>query len=143
MSEGWGLVFLGAIAAATLTMAAVQVGGIWYLSRLGRRLERMADRLEAELEPTLARLRAVGDEAARIAHLATVQMERVDRVAADLAARIDETTRLLQRALIAPARESLAVVRALKAAVAAFRQVGRRSRPPVTTHEPEEALFIG
>jgi hypothetical protein len=143
VTDGWARVFLGAIALATLVMAAIQVGGAWYLSRLGRRLDRLLGRLEQELEPTVARLRTVGEEAARVARLAAAQMERVDRVSADLAARLDETAALIQQAIAVPARESLALVRALKVAVTTFRAAARRGHRSVPTEEPEEALFIG
>lgn len=142
MTDGWQLVFLGLIALATLVMAAVQVGGVWYLRRLGRRVEQIAHRVEQELQPTVAHLRTVGEEAARIAELAAAQMQRVDRVAADLAARLDETTHVLQRAVTLPARETVALVRALKVAVATFRRAGRRAAR-IAAEEPEEALFIG
>ncbi len=71
-------------------------------------------------------------------------MERLDRLTATLAARIDETAGLIQQAIAAPARESLALLRALKVAVATFRAAAaRRARPPIPREEPEEALFIG
>ncbi|HXH06441.1 MAG TPA: hypothetical protein VNI83_07600, partial [Vicinamibacterales bacterium] len=72
----------------------------------------------------------------RTAALAAAQAERWDRLTADLARRVDETADILQKALVNPAREGLALVAALRAGLAALRGRGTRV-------EEEDALFIG
>ncbi|HWQ00396.1 MAG TPA: hypothetical protein VNK92_07990 [Vicinamibacterales bacterium] len=133
----WDHLFLGIIAAATLAMAVLQVGAVLAASRLARRTERLVDQLAADVRPLLARASAIADDAARAAALAAAQAERLDRVTADLARRVDETADVLQRALVNPAREGLALIAALRAGLAALRGAsGRRV-------EEEDALFIG
>jgi hypothetical protein len=60
----------------------------------------------------------------------------------DLARRVDETTVVVQRAIVTPAREGMAIVAGLKAGLAAirgFRQMRERQRQA----EEEDQLFIG
>ena len=58
-------VFLGLIAAAVLVMAGIQVAAVLIVARLARRLDRFADRLEADLRPVVASLQALTADAAR------------------------------------------------------------------------------
>ncbi len=135
----WSAVFLGIIAAATVTMAIVQVGVIVAAGRLARRVDRLADQVERELKPLFEHLNAIGRDASRAASLAAVQVERADRLFGEAAARVDQTLATIQAAIIAPAREGAAVVSGFRAAHAVIRQLraarGRRS-------DDEDALFI-
>jgi hypothetical protein len=136
----WGVVFLGVIAVATLATAIVQVGVLVAAGRLARRLERLVDRVDGELQPLFAHLNAIGRDASRAAGLATAQVERADRVFADVAERLDRTLTTLQNLAGGPAREGAALLSAFRAALAALRDLraGRaRSRA-----EEEDALFI-
>lgn len=135
-------VFLGIIALATLLMAVIQVGAIVFASRLAKRVDRLADRIEQEIKPLLANLNEVGENAARASSLAAAQVERADRLFADVVRRVDETMTLVQGAILTPAREGRAVVTAVRAAVAAFREL-RSARARSMRHEDEDALFIG
>src|SRR5206468_12997824 len=83
-------IFLGVIALATVAMAVVQVGVIVAAGRLARRVERLAEEVEHELKPLFAHANAIGRDAARAMTLATAQVERVDTLFADLAAKIDQ-----------------------------------------------------
>jgi hypothetical protein len=133
-------VFLGVIAGATLTTAVVQVGVLVAAGRLARRIERLADQVEHELKPLFGHLNAIGRDASRAAALATLQVERADRVFADLADRLDRTLNTLQDLAGGPARNGAAVLSAFRAALAAihdFRAGRARSRA-----EEEDALFI-
>jgi len=96
-ATGWALFFLGVIAAATLATATIQVGLIVYASRVARQLTATATRiallaaeLDREVRPILSSANAVGRDAARVAALAVTQMERADRVCADLADGVEE-----------------------------------------------------
>ncbi|HSL21661.1 MAG TPA: hypothetical protein VK886_09005 [Vicinamibacterales bacterium] len=143
MSE-WGTAFLGIIAAATLLMALLQVGAIVVAARLARKVERLADELHAEVKPLIARVHGIAEDAQRVASLAAAQAERVDAVVSDLARRVDETAMVLQRAIVTPAREGLALFAGLKAGLAILRSGSRRSRSrPAGRLEEEDALFIG
>lgn len=139
MSE-WGTVFLGVIAAATLAMAVLQVGAVIAAARLARRVERLADEVHAEIKPLVARAHAIAEDAQRAAALAAAQVERVDVLMSDLTRRVDETAEVLQRAIVAPAREGMALIAGLKAGFALL----RGNRPSGSGRlEEEDALFIG
>ena len=133
-------VFLGVIALATLASAITQVAVIVAAGRLARRVERLADQVENELKPLFAHANAIGRDAARAMSLATTQVERVDRLFADLVLKIDQTVATIQANLIAPAREGRALLAALRAVVSAFRTARGRARQ--SRADDEDALFI-
>jgi type VI protein secretion system component VasK len=140
----WSVVFLGVIAVAVTVMACVQVGVMVFGARLARRVDQMASQIDHEIKPLLTNLNKVGEEAARAAQLAATQVERVDRLFADVAMRVDDTAQSLQAALIAPAREGFALLSGVRAAFAALREIRSTSAPARSArHDDEEALFIG
>ena len=134
--SAWSEIFLGVIAVATLAMAIVLVGVVVAASRLARRLGRLLDQLDTEVKPLFDHLDAIGRDASRATALATAQVERIDRLFADLAQRLDQTLQGFQGILHVPAREGRA---ALAALAAAFRAM--RARPRQRSEE-EDALFI-
>jgi hypothetical protein len=136
----WDSVFLGAIAAATLVMAIVQIGAVVAGARLAKRLEQLADEVHREIRPLVARATEVADEARRAAALAGQQVERVDRLLYDVSQRVTDTAEVLQRTVVGPIREGSAILAGLKAGFEALRGV-RSSRS--TKVEDEDALFIG
>lgn len=142
MDGTWPTVFLGIIALATVVMAALQVGVAVRGARLARRLEQSIVDLQEEVKPLVTRATIVSDEAARVASMVAGQVERADALLAELARRVDDTVSLVQNAVVAPAREGLALLAGFRAAVSALRGLrGRRgsgARP-----EDEDALFIG
>jgi hypothetical protein len=138
----WTPIFLGVIASSVLVMACVQVGVIVYGARLARRVTDLADRLERDAAPVLRHLQTIGADAARTSALAAAQMERADRLFADVSQRIEETSVIVQEAVITPAREGAAVVAGLRAAVAALRDVGAGRRRS-GRFDDEDPLFIG
>jgi len=136
-------VFLGIIALAVALMAAIQVGAIIVAARLAKRVDRLANQIEQDMKPVFHNLNAMSADAARAASLAVSQVERADRIFGDLAQRVDQTLNTLQNRVLAPAREGLAILAGLRAALSAFRDLDdtRPKRPaPV---EEEDALFIG
>lgn len=136
-------IFLGAIAVATLVMAIIQVGAVVFASRLARKVERLSVQLEKDIRPLLGKLTDISTEASRTAALAAIQMERVDRLVADLSERVEQTVAVVQNAIITPAREGLAVVSAVKAALAVFRGWRVSGGAAGGAVEEEDALFIG
>ncbi len=136
-------VLLGIVAFATLVMAAVQIGVIVYASRTARRVETILQRVERDLQPVMGRLRQVGDDAARASALAVTQLERADKVFLDATARLETALGVMQQAVIAPVREGLAALDALKSVLAALRGRGSSSSGLGREAENEDALFIG
>ncbi len=138
--SGWGEVFLGVIAFATLSTAIVQIGVLIAAAKLARRLEGLTTQVEDQLKPLFAHLDTIGREASRASILAGVQIERVDTLFADIVQRLEQTLSALQSAVAAPAREGAALLAGFRAMVDVLRS-GGRSRPR-TRSEEEDALFI-
>lgn len=141
--SGWSTLLLGVIAAATMVMAVVQVGVIVYAMRLARRVDRLSDLIERDITPVLANVNAISASAARAASVAVAQMERMDRLFADLVQRVDETVSLIQGVVLVPAREGRAVLAAITAAIAAFRGLQTGNKRRTTPLDEEDPLFIG
>lgn len=140
----WSPVFLGVIAVAVVVMACIQVGAIVAAARLAQRVNRLAERVEHDLAPVVANLQTIGAEAARASALATAQVERADRLFAEVSARVEETVSTVQQAVMVPAREGLAIMAGLRAALASVREAwqvhpGRRT----SRSDEDDPLFIG
>ena len=152
----WTLVLLGVIAASTLIMALVQIGLIVVAAGAAKRAQQAVEKAQAalataqqtitsvheEIRPLLAKANAIAEDASKTAALATAQAQKVDRVVTTLAARIDETSSLVQQAFVTPARESLAILAAVKATLGALR-AGADWRRRTSRSEEEDPLFIG
>ena len=136
--------FLGVIAVSVLAMAIVQVGALIYAARIARRMDALSHRMEADLKPLVSSLQSLTAEATRAVTLASTQVERVDRVLGDVAARIDQTLSVVQHRILAPVKEGAALMAGLRAALGAFRGAGGAGgrRRPASVDE-EDALFIG
>lgn len=135
----WNDVWLGIIALATLTMALIQVGLLVAGAILFRRVNALSARVERELQPLMDKVNAIGADAARISALATQQAERADTLFADVTRRVDTTLAVVQNAVVAPAREGMAIMAALRATIGAVR---RKPRQPAGRDE-DDPLFIG
>jgi hypothetical protein len=139
-----GSVSLGIIAASTAVMALIQVGtllgALIYGGRLVKRMESLLQQVQEEIRPVSANLSAISRDATRAASLAAAQVERADRLFADLAVRIDETAALVQSAIVTPVREGAALVAGFKAAMAALRELRDTARR--RTVDDDDALFI-
>jgi len=138
----WSPVLLGIIAAATAVMAIIQVCAMVILARVAAQVRDMAGVVQKDIRPLIARATAIADEAQKTATLATAQAQKIDRLVTELTRRVDETSSIIQQAIVTPAREGLAVFAAVKAGLAALRGLrDLRGRPGSV--EDEDALFIG
>ena len=139
----WAEFFLGVIALATFTMAAIQVAVIVYGWAVARRVNRLLSQVEQQMQPMAERLTAIARDAARISSLATGQVERVDRLVSDLTDRIEQTANTVQNAILRPLRDGAALLAGVRAAIELFRDVAKRPRSAGRRSEDEDALFIG
>jgi hypothetical protein len=138
----WNPLFLGIIALATLVMALIQIGAIVFAARIGAQVRALTSTVQQDIQPLIARANAIAEEASKTASIASAQAQKIDRLVTDLTRRVDETSLVIQQAVITPAREGLAIVAAVKAALGALRTVRElRGRPGRV--EDEDALFIG
>ena len=154
--NNWNDVFLGVIALATLVMALIQVGAIVVAAKVARQAQEVAGKAQAtiasaqqtlsslheEIRPLIAKATAIADEASKTAALTTAQVQKIDRLVTDLSKRVDETSVVVQQAIVTPAREGLAILAALKAAIGAIR-MGADWRRRTSRSEEEDPLFIG
>lgn len=138
--SGWSEVSLGVIAVATLAIAVVQVALIVAAIGLARRVGRLADQVEHELKPLLTSVNEIGREASRAVALAAVQVERADRLFADMATKVERSLDAVQSGLIQPLVEGRALLVGIRAVIDVFRRARNRSRG--RRSEEEDALFI-
>jgi hypothetical protein len=138
----WNETFLGIIAAATVVMALIQIGAIVVLARVATQVRDLMVTVQQDLRPLLGRANAIADEAQKTATLATAQAQKIDRLVTDLTRRVDETSLIIQQAIVTPAREGMALVAGIKAALGALRGL-RDLRSRTGTVDDEDALFIG
>ncbi len=139
---------LGIIACVVAVMAVVQVGAIVAGLRVARRIEQIASELETGVKPLIANLTALSADASRAATLAAAQVERFDRMFADLTAKVEQTMAAAQQFVGGPARDGLAIVAGVRAAISALkgmRETARRRSAirAIPFEEDEESLFIG
>jgi hypothetical protein len=90
----------------------------------------------------MTNLQTVSSEAARVSMLAAAQMERADRLFADVSRRADQIMGVIP-SLISPAGKGLAFLNGIKAALAAIQELRRSSRRGAAHADEEDALFIG
>ena len=135
----WGEVFLGVIAVATLASAVIQISLIIAAGRLARRVEHLVRGFELELKPFFGHMNAIGRDASRTASLATAQVERVDRLFADLVDRVDQSVNLVQATVTAPIREGAAIMAGARAMFNSLRDLRFRGRG---RSDDEDVLFI-
>jgi len=107
-----------------------------------RRIGQVADRLEHDLRPVVSNLQAITSEAARVTALAAMQMERTDRLFADLSRRAEQVMAAVPT-LLGPAGKGFAFLNGIKAALAAIHELRRSSRRGPAHPDEEDALFIG
>jgi hypothetical protein len=135
-------VWLGIIAVAVLVMAVIQVAAIVFAMSAARRIGQVADRLERNLNPVVSNLQTITSEAARMTTLAAAQVERADRMFADLSRRAEQVMAAVPT-LLGPAGKGLAFLNGIKAALAAIHELRRSSRRGAAHPDDEDALFIG
>jgi predicted PurR-regulated permease PerM len=135
-------VFLGIIAVAVLVMAVIQVAAIIFALSAARRIGEAADRFERDLRPVMQNLQAITAEASRVTTMAAAQMDRADRMFADLSRRAEQVMSVVP-SLLGPAGKGFAFLNGLKAALAAIQDLRRSSRRRAAHAEDDDALFIG
>jgi len=139
----WNQTFLGVIAAATAVMALIQIGALVVLARVATQVRELMAIMQQEIRPLIGRANAIADEAQKTATLATAQAQKIDRLMTDLTRRVDETSVVIQQAIITPAREGMALVAGLKAAFGVLRGMRDLRGRPGSAVDDEDALFIG
>jgi hypothetical protein len=133
--------FLGIIAFATLATAIVQIGVLVAAGLLVRRAQRLVVQIEHDIRPIFEHVNAIARDASRMASLATVQVERVDRLVADVIQRLEQTLSALQSLVTGPLTDGATLFTGVQSILSLIRDLraGRRRR---TRADDEDALFI-
>lgn len=140
----WSQVFLGVIAVATAVMAGVQIFAIVVLARVSGQVQSIVATIQSDIRPLISRANAIAEEASKTAILATAQAQKIDRMVTDLTRRVDETSAVIQHAILTPAREGMAIIAAFKAGFGVLKGLGMRDmRGRHGGVDDEDALFIG
>lgn len=146
-------IWLAIIALSTLVMALVQVGAIIggaiaarrvqaRLASVEQRLQHKVEPLVEQVQPLVERLTVISADAARLSALAVQQAEKADAAISSAAQRLDHTLAVVQNAVVAPAREGMALASAIRAAVGSIRKGATNRRRPAGG-DGDDALFIG
>jgi len=135
-------IYLAVMAVALVVMAGIQVGLIVIVLRVTRQLTTTAEEIRREVMPLVATAHRISDDAARVASLTVVQVERIDQLLASTADRVNETLAVIQQAVVEPVRQGAAVMTAMRAAVSAFRSWRGHPHAP-HGRDDEDALFVG
>jgi nitrate/nitrite-specific signal transduction histidine kinase len=136
----WQVVWLALMSIALVVMAGAQVAALLTIARFTRQTSESLQGIRRDLQPVIAKIDRLADEAGKVTALAIIQVERVDRLMALTADRVDEALVLLQDAVVAPLKRGTAMLTAIRAGWALFRGWQDRARP---RREDEEALFVG
>ena len=141
----WSAIFLGIIALSVSVMAAIQVGIVVYGARLARRVDALANQVDREIKPLLTHLErhrrggGARDDAGGGAGRA-----RRPPLCRRQPARRGNRAPPSRSAIVAPAREGLALLTGVRAAFDAFKGM-RQADTPAHPSAPDEddPLFIG
>jgi len=127
--------YLGLIALGVIVMATIQVAAVVVAIRASRRVGEMAVRFEHDVRPIIVNLQKVSEEAARASAQAAAQVDRLDTLVASIAHRVEDTAATLQRSILQPVRDGLALLQSLQGLIASFRE----PRAPAAPHPAPEA----
>jgi D-arabinose 1-dehydrogenase-like Zn-dependent alcohol dehydrogenase len=101
--------WLAIIAVAVALMAAIQVGAIVIGLRLAKRVDRLTTDIERDVKPMLQNLTEMTAEAQRAVRLASMQVERADRIIGDVAVSAERTLSVVTQFVGGPARSGMAM----------------------------------
>jgi len=114
-------VYLGVIAAATLVMALVQIGVLIAGVIAVKRMHKVLVRVEDSVRPVLAHVDDLVVDATESIAAVRVQLDRVERQTLQVLTRTDDAVQRVQKYLVAPAREGIALAAGARALVGGLR----------------------
>ena len=139
----WSEIFLGVIAVSTLVMALIQIGAIVATLRVARETQKVLTTVQQDVRPLIAKATTVAEEASRTVALATAQVQKVDTLVTDLTKRVDETAAIVQKAVVTPAREGMAIFAAIRTGLGVLKGMGDFRARHGRHSEDDDPLFIG
>lgn len=153
--ESLAVAFLGVIALSSLVQAGFLIGVAIQGRRTARRVGELQERLERDIQPSLASLNRVARNAAEVSDIAVVEARRIDVMVAELTTRLEEVSRITHKLLLRPLRpvaEVAALLRGLRRGLDVYhrlknfdgspRHPRRSRRRRGDRHDDDEHLFI-
>ena len=143
----WSVIFLGVIAVSTLVMALIQVGAVIAALRAVRETQKVLttvqELVQQDVRPLIAKATTIAEEASKTVTMATAQIHKVDTLVTDLTRRVDETATIVQKAIVTPAKEGMAIFAAIRTGLGALRGMGDFRGRHGRHAEEDDPLFIG
>jgi type IV secretory pathway VirB2 component (pilin) len=143
----WSVIFLGVIAVSTLVMALIQIGAIIAALRAVRETQKVLttvqELVQHDVRPLIAKATSIAEEASKTVTMATAQIHKVDTLVTDLTRRVDETAAIVQKAIVTPAKEGMAIFAAIRTGLGALRGMGDFRGRHGRHAEEDDPLFIG
>jgi hypothetical protein len=134
------VVFLGIIALATLVMAVLQTCVVFFAARMAQQAAKATGDLHRDLQPIIAGVRQVTDDAVRATAIGLAQVQRVDAAITNVTERVAETVEAVRDVVNGPVRQGAAVVAGIQAALAMFKTSRTAAKKP---DDDEDAMFVG
>jgi hypothetical protein len=153
--DSLAVAFLGVIALSSVVQAGFLIGLAIQGRRLARRVGELQERLEREIQPSLAHLSRISRNAAEVSDIAVLEARRIDLALAAVTERLEEFTHLTQKLLMRPLRpiaEAAALLRGLRRGLDVYHRLKhfdgsprqpKRPKPRRDgSQEDDEHLFI-
>jgi hypothetical protein len=142
------VVFLGVIALSSVVQAVFLIGLTIEGKKLGRRLEDMERRFEAEIRPAIQNLSRLSRNMADVSELMTSQARRIDLFMSDTVDRLDEASNALRQVMLKPVgtlMDITALLKGFRKGLEIYRRLGgldseRKGGP--RRYPDDEHLFI-
>jgi len=142
------VVFLGIIALSSVVQAVFLIGLAIEGKKLGRRLEDMERRFEAEIRPAIQNLSRLSRNMADVSELMTSQARRIDLFMSDTVDRLDEASNALRQVMLKPVgtlMDITAMLKGFRKGLEIYRRLGgldseRKGGP--RRYPDDEHLFI-
>ena len=143
-----GVVFLGVIALASVVQAAFLIGLVIEGKKLGRRLDDIERRFEADLQPSLKNLSRLSKNLAEASEIVSLQARRVDLFMADTIDKLEDATTTLRQVVMRPVGTLLdisALLKGIRKGLEIYRRLGgmeSEHRGGPRRYADDEHLFI-
>jgi hypothetical protein len=142
------VVFLGIIALSSVVQAVFLIGLAVEGKKLGRRLEQMEARFEAEVRPALQNLSRLSRNMADVSELMSGQARRIDVFMSETVDRLDEASSALRQVMLKPVgtlMDITAMLKGFRKGLEIYRRLGgldseRKGGP--RRYPDDEHLFI-
>jgi len=142
------VVFLGIIALSSVVQAVFLIGLAVEGKKLGRRLEQMEARFEAEVRPALQNLSRLSRNMADVSELMSGQARRIDVFMSETVDRLDEASSALRQLMLKPVgtlMDITAMLKGFRKGLEIYRRLGgldseRKGGP--RRYPDDEHLFI-